>query len=197
MNFAWNKRQKHCFLCVPRGGTLSVELGGTESFLKLYICMIISCNILTNFRYTCHFNKRHLYHKWFLLSMYGMFCNKLINAGDTWFIYLVCLIVFSRNFKTIVNETDIIHHIVCHNITSRWALVFLTTTDTKLQLNGTDGYNYIKSVGSLAAETTVGLLQSLNPHSQVSIKAVDVPSLMSIVTEVMTCKVNLDRYSTM
>ena len=67
--------------------------------------------------------------------------------------------------------------------------------DTKLQLYGiTDGYN-IRSVGSLAAETTVGLLQSLNPHSQVSIKAVDVPSLMSIVTEVMTCKVNLDRYS--
>ena len=64
--------------------------------------------------------------------------------------------------------------------------------DTKLQLYGiTDGYN-IRSVGSLAAETTVGLLQSLNPHSQVSIKAVDVPS---IVTEVMTCKVNLDRYS--
>jgi hypothetical protein len=67
--------------------------------------------------------------------------------------------------------------------------------DTKLQLYGmTRGYN-IRSVGSLAAETTVGLLQSLNPHSQVSIKAVDVPSLMAIVTEVMTCKVNLNRYN--
>lgn len=67
--------------------------------------------------------------------------------------------------------------------------------DTKLQLYGiNDDYN-IRSVGPLAAETTVGLLQSFNPHSQVSIKAVDVPSLMSIVTEVMTCKVNLDRYS--
>jgi hypothetical protein len=64
---------------------------------------------------------------------------------------------------------------------------------TKLQLYGmTRGYN-IRSVGSLSAEKTVGLLQSLNPHSQVSIKAVDVPSLMAIVTEVMTCKVNLNR----
>jgi hypothetical protein len=48
--------------------------------------------------------------------------------------------------------------------------------DTKLQMHGmTNTYN-IRSVGSLAAETTVGVLQTLNPNSQVSIKARDVPS---------------------
>jgi hypothetical protein len=42
--------------------------------------------------------------------------------------------------------------------------------DTKLQMHGmTNTYN-IRSVGSLAAETTVGVLQTLNPNSQVSIK---------------------------
>ena len=56
----------------------------------------------------------------------------------------------------------------------------------------TNTYN-IRSVGSLAAETTVGVLQVLNPNSQVSIKARDVPSLMRNVTEVMICKINLDR----
>lgn len=65
--------------------------------------------------------------------------------------------------------------------------------DTKLQMHGmTNTYN-IRSVGSLAAETTVGVLQTLNPNSQVSIKGRDVPSLMCNVTEVMICKINLDR----
>lgn len=54
-------------------------------------------------------------------------------------------------------------------------------------------YN-IRSVGSLAAETTVGILQSLYPNNQVSIKARDVPGLMSSVVEVMTCKLNPNRY---
>lgn len=65
--------------------------------------------------------------------------------------------------------------------------------DTKLQLYGiTDNYN-IRAVGSLAAETTVGILQAHYPNPQVSIKARDVPTLMSSVIEVMTCKSNPNR----
>lgn len=55
-----------------------------------------------------------------------------------------------------------------------------------------DKYN-ISSVGSLAAETTVGLLQTLYPTTKVSIKARDVPTLMSGAVEVMTCKSNSKR----
>jgi hypothetical protein len=70
----------------------------------------------------------------------------------------------------------------------------LIDIDTKLQLYKlTDTFN-IRSVGSLAAETTVGVLQTLYPISQVSIKACDVPSLMSTVLEVMTCRCNPNRY---
>ena len=65
--------------------------------------------------------------------------------------------------------------------------------DTKLQLYGlTDTYN-MRAVGSLAAETTVGILQAMCPNPQVSIKARDVPSLISSVVEVMTCKCNPKR----
>ena len=64
----------------------------------------------------------------------------------------------------------------------------LIDIDSKIQLHTlTDKYK-IRSVGSLAAETTVGLLQTLYPTTQVSIKARDVPTLMSSVVEVMTCK---------
>ena len=65
--------------------------------------------------------------------------------------------------------------------------------DSKLQLFGISGAYNIRSVGSLAAETAVGVLQTLNQSSQVSIKAVDVPKLMSTVVEVMTCKLNPNR----
>lgn len=66
--------------------------------------------------------------------------------------------------------------------------------DTKIQMhNLTSSFN-IRSIGSLAAETTVGILQSLYPTSQVSIKARDVPSLMSSVVDVMSCKSNPNRY---
>ncbi|XP_033725248.1 uncharacterized protein LOC117315212 [Pecten maximus] len=65
--------------------------------------------------------------------------------------------------------------------------------DTKLQMYGMAGTYNIRSVESLAAETTVGILQSLSPISQVPIKARDVPSLMSNVAEVMTCKMSTDR----
>ena len=67
--------------------------------------------------------------------------------------------------------------------------------DTKIQMYGITGSYNIRSVGSLAAETTVGVLQSLSPVSQVSIKARDVPALMSTLVEVMTCKINTDRYA--
>ena len=51
--------------------------------------------------------------------------------------------------------------------------------DSKIQLHTlTDKYN-IRSVSSLAAETTVGLLHTLYPTTQVSIRARDVPTLMS------------------
>lgn len=67
--------------------------------------------------------------------------------------------------------------------------------DSKIQLHTmANGYN-IRSVGSLAAETTVGVLQAMYPTSQVSIKARDVPELISSVVEVMTCKSNPDRYN--
>ena len=59
--------------------------------------------------------------------------------------------------------------------------------DTKMQLYGlTDTYN-MRAVGSLATEKTVGILQVMYPNPQVSIKARDVPSLISSVVEVMTC----------
>ncbi|CAC5367164.1 unnamed protein product [Mytilus coruscus] len=65
--------------------------------------------------------------------------------------------------------------------------------DIKIQLHTmANGYN-IRSVGSLAAETTVGVLQAMYPTSQVSIKARDVPELISSLVEVMTCKSNPDR----
>jgi hypothetical protein len=70
----------------------------------------------------------------------------------------------------------------------------LIDIDTKIQMhNLTDTFN-IRSIGSLAAETTVGILQSLYPTSQVDIKARDVPSLMSSVVDVMACKTNPERY---
>lgn len=52
---------------------------------------------------------------------------------------------------------------------------------TKLQMYTIVGPYNIRSVGSLAAETTVGTFQSLYPNNQVSIKALDVPGLMSSV----------------
>lgn len=66
---------------------------------------------------------------------------------------------------------------------------------TKLQIYTIVGPYNIRSVGSLAAETTVGILQSLYPNNQVSIKALDVPGLMSSVVEVMNCKLNPNRYN--
>jgi hypothetical protein len=66
----------------------------------------------------------------------------------------------------------------------------LIDIDSKVQLYSICGpYN----IGSLAAETTLGILQSLNPVSSVSIKAVDVPRLMATTIEVMTCKLDPDR----
>ena len=58
--------------------------------------------------------------------------------------------------------------------------------------NGITGLYTIRNVGSLAAETTVGVLQSLSPVSQVSIKTRDFTVLMSTLVEVMTCKLNTD-----
>ncbi|KAK3085496.1 hypothetical protein FSP39_004241 [Pinctada imbricata] len=69
----------------------------------------------------------------------------------------------------------------------------LLDIDSKLQLYGISGPYNIRSVGSLAAETTVGILQSLNSTSQVSIKAIDVPRLMSTAVQVMTYKLNPTR----
>jgi hypothetical protein len=51
----------------------------------------------------------------------------------------------------------------------------------------------MRTIGSLAAETMVGIFQSLSPASQVSIKAKDVPELVSSVVEIMACKANLNR----
>jgi hypothetical protein len=72
----------------------------------------------------------------------------------------------------------------------------LMDIDTKLQLYALTPSYSIRSVGSLAAETTVGLLQAMYPNPQVSIKARDVPSLMATAVEIMTCKSNPDRYFT-
>ena len=69
----------------------------------------------------------------------------------------------------------------------------LVDIDTKLQMYAITGPYNIRSVGSLAAETKVGVLQEMNPTTGVSIKARDVPSLISSVVEVMTCKINPDR----
>ena len=69
----------------------------------------------------------------------------------------------------------------------------LLDIDTKIQLHWYAGSYNIRGVGSLAAETTVGVLQQLNPVSSVSIKARDVPSLVSNVVEVMTCKLDPNR----
>ena len=69
----------------------------------------------------------------------------------------------------------------------------LVDIDTKLQMYAITGPYNIRSVGSLAAETMVGVLQQMSPTTGVSIKARDVPSLMSSVVEVMTCKTNSDR----
>jgi hypothetical protein len=69
----------------------------------------------------------------------------------------------------------------------------LLDIDTKIQLHGICGPYNIRSVGSLAAETAVGLLQTLNQSSQVSIKAVDVPNMMSSAVQLMTCKLNPER----
>jgi hypothetical protein len=69
----------------------------------------------------------------------------------------------------------------------------LIDIDSKLQLYSICGPYNIRSVGSLVTETTVGILQSLNPVSSVSIKAVDVPRLMATTIEVMTCKLDPDR----
>ena len=69
----------------------------------------------------------------------------------------------------------------------------LVDIDTKLQMYAITGPYNIRSVGSLAAETMVGVLQEMNPTTGVSIKARDVPSLISSVVEVMTCKINPDR----
>jgi hypothetical protein len=69
----------------------------------------------------------------------------------------------------------------------------LIDIDTKIQLHWLAGAYNIRSVGSLAAETTVGVLQQLNPVSSVSIKARDVPSVISNVVEVMTCRLNPKR----
>lgn len=65
--------------------------------------------------------------------------------------------------------------------------------DTKIQMYGMTGSYNVRSVGSLAVETTVGVLQSLSPVSQVSIKARNVPALVLSLVEVMTCKINTER----
>ncbi|XP_062619861.1 uncharacterized protein LOC134281410 [Saccostrea cucullata] len=65
--------------------------------------------------------------------------------------------------------------------------------DIDTQMYGITGSYNVRCVGSLAAETTVGVLQSPSPVSQVSIKARDVPALMNTLVDVMTCKINTDR----
>ena len=50
--------------------------------------------------------------------------------------------------------------------------------DSKLQMFAIVGPYNICSVGSLAVETTVGILQSLYPNNQDSIEARDIASLM-------------------
>ena len=71
----------------------------------------------------------------------------------------------------------------------------LIEIDTKIQMhNLTNSFN-IRSIGSLAAETTVGILQSLYPISQVVIKGRNVPSLMSSVVDVITGQVKYSVYS--
>ena len=69
----------------------------------------------------------------------------------------------------------------------------LIDIDTKIQMHAlTSAYN-IRAVGSLAAESMVGILQAMYPNPQVSIKARDVPGLMSTAVEIMTCKSNQNR----
>ena len=56
----------------------------------------------------------------------------------------------------------------------------------------TESYNR-RTIGGLATETMVGIFQSLSPTNQFSIKAKDVPELVSSVVEIMACKANPNR----
>lgn len=69
----------------------------------------------------------------------------------------------------------------------------LIDIETKIQMYAmTESYN-MRTIGGLAAETMVGIFQSLSPTSQVSIKANDVLELASSVVEIMACKANPNR----
>lgn len=65
--------------------------------------------------------------------------------------------------------------------------------DTKLQMYSIAGPYNVRTVGSLSAETCVGILQDMNPSGAVSVKAADVPQIMSTVAEVMTYKMDPER----
>lgn len=69
----------------------------------------------------------------------------------------------------------------------------LIEIDTAIQMhNLTNSFN-TRYIGNLVGETTDGILQSLHPNSQVSIKARDVSSLMSSVVGGLSCKTNPNR----
>lgn len=69
----------------------------------------------------------------------------------------------------------------------------LIDIDTAIQMhNLTNSFN-TRYIGSLVGETTDGILQSLHPNSQVSIKARDVSSIMSSVVGGLSCMTNPNR----
>ncbi|XP_053397710.1 uncharacterized protein LOC128556471 [Mercenaria mercenaria] len=70
---------------------------------------------------------------------------------------------------------------------------FLVGIDTKIQLLDICGPYCVRTVSSLPAETAVGGIQDMNFNKSMSVKAKDVPRIISALTEVMTYKCNPNR----
>ena len=70
---------------------------------------------------------------------------------------------------------------------------FLTDIDTKIQLYSLCGSYCVRTASSLPAETCVGGIQDMNLNNSMSVKAKDIPRIMSAVTEVMTYRCNPNR----
>ena len=70
---------------------------------------------------------------------------------------------------------------------------FLTGINTKLQLYALCGSYCVRTASSLPAETCVGGIQDMNVNNTPSVKAKDVPRIMSSLAELMTYKCNPNR----
>ena len=70
---------------------------------------------------------------------------------------------------------------------------FMTGIDSKIQLHAMCGPYCVRTASSLPAETIVGGIQDLNVNNTPSVKACDIPRIMSALTEIMTYKCNPER----